>query len=64
MHADDVRELKWMILGAALMTTGSVFYTSSEPVWVFVRTLGFPMLILGIVVLVAGLVGYTPDRQR
>lgn len=58
MGRDDVRELKLMITGAAFMSTGATFYTASGPAPALVVTIGFSALIVGIVLLVAGIVGY------
>ena len=62
MHSEAVREIKWMVFGAALMTTGSVFYLASTPTSAFIRTLGFPFFVVGLVALVAGFVGEPPSR--
>jgi hypothetical protein len=62
MHSEAVRDLRWMVFGAAFMTTGSVFYFASTPVLAFIRTLGFPLFIVELVALVAGFVGEPPSR--
>ena len=62
MHSDEVRDLKWMVLGAAFMTTGSMLYAASSPVPELFRTLGFPLLVVGLVTLAAGFVGEPPSR--
>ncbi|RJT07429.1 hypothetical protein [Halococcus sp. IIIV-5B] len=61
MQSEAVRDLKWMVLGAAFMTTGSTFYVASSPVPELFRTLAFPLLIVGLVVLVAGFLGEAPS---
>ncbi|RJT07933.1 hypothetical protein [Halococcus sp. IIIV-5B] len=61
MQSEAVRDLKWMVLGAAFMTTGSAFYVASSPVPELFRTLAFPLLIVGLVALVASFVGAAPS---
>ena len=61
MHSEAVRDLKWMVLGAAFMTTGSMFYVASSPTSEFIRTLGSPLFIVGLVALVAGFVDEAPS---
>ncbi|EMA37771.1 hypothetical protein [Halococcus hamelinensis] len=62
MQSEAVRDLKWMVLGAAFTTTGSAFYAASTPASEMIRTLGFPFFIVGLVALVAGFVGEPPSR--
>lgn len=54
MDENDVRELKWLIVGAALLSTGATFYTSAGGA-PFLGVIGFVGFIAGLLLLVPGL---------
>lgn len=60
MDEESVREVKTMIGGTALMSSGAALYTASAPfaIPMWFRFAGFIGLLVGIVLLVVGASGY------
>ena len=56
MQSEAVREIKWMIFGATLMITGSLFAATVPTIGLF----GLLVFLGGFIILVGGFVGEIP----
>lgn len=58
MDDQPIRELKMMVGGGALMSTGATLYTIPGPAPSWIAVAGFFGLIVGVILLVSGAFGY------